>query len=296
MPTVYLGTSDFAAAVLERLARSRHRPSLVVTRPDRQRGRGRRLASPPAADTARALDIDVIQPESVNDDDARRRIADERPEAVCVCAFGGLLKEPLLSEHEVLNVHPSLLPRWRGAAPVERAIMAGDDKTGVSMMRLTEGLDAGPVCLQSAVPIHPDDTYGSLASRLQDVSGELLIEALSGPRRFAEQDEGRATYAEKIGPEDRVLDPGRFAQELEWVVRALTPHIGARAELPGGMVVGVCDAAALAHGPPQGEVAVQDERLLLGCASGALELRVVKPPGGRPMPAADFLRGHALAG
>lgn len=296
MATVYLGTSGFAAAVLERLARSRHRPSLVVTRPDRPRGRGRRLASPPAADTARALEIDVIQPQSVNDEDARRRIADERPEAVCVCAFGGLLKEPLLSDHELLNVHPSLLPRWRGAAPVERAIMAGDDETGVSIMRVTEGLDAGPVCLQRPVPIQPDDTYGSLASRLQEVSAELLVEALSGPRRFVEQDGARATYAEKIAPEDRVLDPARPAPELERVVRALTPHIGARAEVPGGMVLGVCDAAALAQGPPQGELALQDGRLLLGCASGALELRVVQPPGGRPMPAADFVRGHPLPG
>ena len=296
MATIYLGTSDFAAGVLERLARSRHRPSLVVTRPDRPRGRGRRLASPPVADAARALKIHVIQPESVNGADARRRIAEERPEAVCVCAFGGLVKEPLLSEHELLNVHPSLLPRWRGAAPVERAIMAGDDETGVSIMRLTEGLDAGSVCLQRAVPISQDDTYGSLTSRLQEMSGELLVEALSGPRRFVEQDEARATYAEKIGPEDRVLDPARHAPDLERVVRALTPHIGARAEMPGGMVIGVCEAVARAQGPPEGELVAHDERLLLGCASGTLELRVVQPPGGRPMAAADFLRGNPLAG
>ena len=124
--TVYLGTSDFAVAVLERLAQSEHRPSLVVTRPDRPRGRGRKLAAPPVADTARTLGIDLEQPESVNDETARTRVAAARPDVVCVCAFGALIKDPLLSEHLMLNVHPSLLPRWRGAAPVERAIMAGD--------------------------------------------------------------------------------------------------------------------------------------------------------------------------
>ena len=144
--TVYLGTSDFAAGVLRALADTAHRPALVVTRPDRPRGRGRRLASPPVADAARELGIELDQPEDVNSDAARARIAAAAPETVCVCAFGALIKEPLLSEHPMLNVHPSLLPRWRGAAPIERAIMAGDEVTGVSIMRVTAGLDSGPVC------------------------------------------------------------------------------------------------------------------------------------------------------
>ena len=150
MITVYLGTSEFAAAVLRRLAASAHRPALVVTRPDRPRGRGRRLASPPVADAARELEIELFQPDDVNDVAARARIAAAQPGAVCVCAFGALIKAPLLSEHEMLNVHPSLLPRWRGAAPVERALIAGDAVTGVSIMRVTAGLDSGPVCLQEA--------------------------------------------------------------------------------------------------------------------------------------------------
>src|SRR6185437_10458006 len=145
--TVYLGTSPFAAEILEILAVSPHKPELVVTRPDRPRGRGRRLASPPVLDAARALGIATDQPESVNDDAARARIAAAAPDAVVVCAFGALIKEPLLSDYPLLNVHPSLLPRWRGAAPIERAIMAGDERTGVCIMRLTEGLDSGPVCL-----------------------------------------------------------------------------------------------------------------------------------------------------
>src|SRR5207237_5937203 len=130
--TVFLGTSEFAAAVLEHLAASPHRPALVITRPDRPRGRGRRIAPPPVAAAAWRLGIELDQPSSVNDQSSRARIAEARPEVVCVCAYGALIKEPLLSEHTMLNVHPSLLPRWRGAAPIERAVMAGDERTGVS--------------------------------------------------------------------------------------------------------------------------------------------------------------------
>ena len=296
MRTVYLGTSAFAAAVLERLARSDHRPALVVTRPDRPRGRGRRLASPPVAETARALGLQLLAPEAVNGDEARASISAARPDAVCVCAFGALIKEPLLSAHPMLNVHPSLLPRWRGAAPVERAIMAGDSETGVSIMRLTEGLDSGPVCLQRSEPIAPTDTYGSLAARLQKVAGELLVQALDGEPQFTEQGETGVTYAEKIGPADRTLDPTRRAIELERTVRGLHPHIGARVELPGGDSLGVLAAASAGTSVAPGQLVEADGHLLFGCADGALELVTVQPPGGRPMDAAAYLRGHGLAG
>jgi methionyl-tRNA formyltransferase len=307
MDTVFLGTSEFAAAVLARLAASEHRPTLVLTRPDRPRGRGRRLASPPVAEAARALAIPVAQPERVDDPAARAQIAQARPRAVVVCAFGALIKEPLLSEHELLNVHPSLLPSWRGAAPVERAIMAGDARTGVSIMRLTAGLDSGPVCLVAEEPIAPEDTYGSLAPRLQALGGELLVQALDLIARgealpFREQDEaGLVTYAEKIGPEDRLLDPARPARELERVVRALHPHIGARLQLPDGTLLGVHRAAVLdgvgevaAATPSPGALAAIDGRLLYGTSEGKLELLVVQPPGGRAMEASAFLRGHRL--
>jgi methionyl-tRNA formyltransferase len=291
--TVYLGTSAFAAAVLERLAESPHRPELVVTRPDRPRGRGRRLQAPPVAVTAKVLGIPLDQPEDVNGEEARARIASAGPDVVCVCAFGALLREPLLSEQELLNVHPSLLPRWRGAAPVERAIMAGDTETGVAIMRVTAGLDSGPVCLVGREPILPDDTYGSLSGRLQQLGGELLVQALDERPPFVEQDESGATYAEKIGPEDRRLDPNRPARDLERVVRALTPHIGAFVPLPSGEPLGVRDARAADEAAlPTGTFGNEGGRLLLGCASGALELTVVQPAGGRPMPAADYLRGH----
>ena len=157
MRTVYLGTSAFAAAVLGELYESPHRPALVLTRPDRPKGRGRKLAPPAVAIAAQELELDLHQPESANSDESRARIAAVQPEALVVCAFGALIKEPLLSEYLILNVHPSLLPRWRGAAPIERAIMAGDERTGVSIMVLAEGLDSGPVCRQTEEPIRPDD-------------------------------------------------------------------------------------------------------------------------------------------
>jgi methionyl-tRNA formyltransferase len=296
--TVYLGTSDFAASVLQRLAQSDHRPVLVITRPDRPKGRGRKLQGPPVADAARALAIDLHQPDDVNADGARARIAAAEPDAVLVCAFGALIKEPLLSDHEMLNVHPSLLPRWRGAAPVERAMMAGDDETGVAIMRMTAGLDSGPVGLLERAPIEPRDTYGTLAPRLAALGGELMVRALDDPPPYVEQTEDGVTYAEKIGPADRTLDPARTAQELDRIVRALTPHIGARIATGPDAMLGVVAArpapADSASGPAPGMLAGVDGRLLYGCAGGALELLEVQPPGGRVMSAADYTRGHPL--
>jgi methionyl-tRNA formyltransferase len=292
--TVYLGTSPFAAAVLERLAASAHRPALVVTRPDRPRGRGRALQSPAVADTARALGLELIQPDALHAPDVLERIAAAAPEALVVCAYGVLIKEPLLSDHEVVNVHPSLLPRWRGAAPVERAIMAGDAETGVSIMRLTEGLDEGPVCLRETTPIGPDDDYGTLAARLQELSGELLVRALDERPPWVEQDADGVTYAHKIEAGDRALDPTGTPEEVERTVRALRPHIGARLPLPDGSYLGVIgarpDGPTLA--PAGGRVRTEGERLLLDCRGGALELTEVQPPGGRPIPAGAWLRGR----
>ena len=178
MRTVYLGTSDFAATVLRRLAASPHAPALVVAPPDRRQGRGRRVAPPPVAEPATELGIDLLQAESVNDEAALARIRAAAPEALLVCAFGQLIREPLLSLAEILNIHPSLLPRWRGAAPIERAIMARDERTGACVMRLTAGLDSGPVALRAEVPLGADEDYGELAARLAELGGDLLVEAL----------------------------------------------------------------------------------------------------------------------
>jgi methionyl-tRNA formyltransferase len=290
--TVYFGTSAFAAAVLDRLAASPHRPALVVTRPDRPKGRGRRVAPPPVAVRARELGLELIQPERLHDPEPLERIAAAGPDVACVCAYGVLIREPLLSAYEMLNVHPSLLPRWRGAAPVERAIMAGDPETGVSIMRVTEELDAGAVCLQAAEPIAPDDDYGTLAARLQRLGGELLVRALDDRPPCVEQDGAAATYADKIGAADRALDPRRPPEELERIVRALRPHIGARIVVGDGEYLGVVAARVVAEPAEQGRVRAMDGRLLLGCAGGTLELTEVHPPGGRPLPTADWLRGR----
>jgi methionyl-tRNA formyltransferase len=285
--TIYIGSSEFSLRVLRAVA-DQLRPELVLTRPAAARGRGRHVASTPVALGARELGFEVIEPARLTD--AEDRIAALAPELIVLCAYGGMVREPLLSSFEILNVHPSLLPRWRGAAPVERAIMAGDDATGVSLMRLVAELDAGPVCLARAVAIAPDDDYGRLAARLADLAGELLLEALPGQRRYVAQAAEGITYAEKLTAADRGLDPRRPAVELERTVRALHPHIGAR--LPGGLGVLSARATDLAVAP--GELVAADGQLLYGATPGALELLAVQPPGRRAMDAAAYLRGHAV--
>ena len=298
MRTVYLGTSDFAATVLRRLADSPHRPQLVVTPPDRPKGRGRRTLPPPAAALARELGLDLLQAASVNEEGALARIREARPEAAAVCAFGQLVKEPLLSELPILNVHPSLLPRWRGAAPIERAIIAGDERTGVSIMRLTEGLDSGPVAMREEVPIGAEEDFEALSARLAGLGGEMLVGALdlqaADRLELTAQDDGAATYAEKIEAGERRLDVSRPAAELARVVRALTPHVGAYLPTAGGGRLGVRRASAVEAEPGAGQVRAEEGQLLVGCGRGALRLEVVQPEGGKPMAADAFLRGHPL--
>jgi methionyl-tRNA formyltransferase len=301
---VYLGTSDFAATVLRALAQSDHRPALVVAPPDRRRGRGRRLSPPPVAEAAAELGLELVQSDDVNAPEAIERIAAAQPDVGVVCAFGQIIREPLLSTPPMLNVHPSLLPRWRGAAPIERAVMAGDGETGVTIMRLTEGLDSGPIALQEAVAIEPADDQESLGERLAALGGRLMVRALglqqAGELELTEQDDSRATYAEKIGSDDRRLDPaGSTAAELERRIRALTPHIGAYLELRGGERLGIKAAEPVASEAEPGALRASGSELLLGTADGALRLTLVQPPGGRPMAADAYLRGHgvpALAG
>ena len=300
MRTTYLGTSEFAATVLRRLAGSEHRPSLVVTPPDSRRGRGRRLAPAPAADAARELGLELHKTPDVNSDESLAAIRAARPEAIAVCAFGQLIREPLLSEFLMLNVHPSLVPRWRGAAPIERTLMEGDERTGVTIMRVTAGLDSGPIALAEEVPVDPGDDYASLSAKLADQAGELLVRALdalgAGRLDFADQDDSQATYAEKISAEERHLSPSRPAPELERLIRALRPHVGTYLELEGGDRLGVREATAVPGGPAAGDLEAADGELLLGSADGALRLEVVQPPGKKPMSAADFLRGHQPPG
>ena len=224
MQLAVAATAPLGADVLERLA-SKHDVVYLLTRPDRPQGRGRRIAPPPAKEVAERLEIEVRQPE---------RLAGFDPEVdtVVVAAYGVLIPEDALDRALWLNVHPSLLPRWRGAAPIERALMAGDAETGVSIIKLVPELDGGPIAAQQAFPIGPEDDFGTVSARAGELAAELLERALPEPELRPQSEEG-VTYAEKIRPEDRVLDWSRPAQELANRVRALSPHIGARAELRG---------------------------------------------------------------
>ena len=194
----------------------------------------------------------------------------------------------------MLNVHPSLLPRWRGAAPIERAMMAGDAETGVTIMRVTAGWDSGPIYLAGAEPIHPDDDYGTLAPRLEELGARLLVQALDEHLTPVEQDESLVTYAHKIGPRERALDPTQPPEQVERTIRALRPHIGSRLPLPDGSFLGVIGAQVdgPTRAPAGGLVRAEGDRLLLDCNGGALELTEIRPPGGRPMAASDWLRGR----
>jgi methionyl-tRNA formyltransferase len=225
-PIAVAATAPFGADVLRRLA-ERQEIASVLTRPDAPAGRGRRLSAPPAKLAAEELGLPVLQPERLE------RGLGLGADTVVVVAYGLLIPEELLEERLWLNVHPSLLPRWRGAAPVERALMAGDEKTGVTIHRTVKELDAGPIAAQQAFPVDPDDDAGAVYARAAPVAVDLLGHVLGGDPTFRLQSGAGATYARRIAPEERVLDLSRPAQELVNVVRALSPHIGARADLHG---------------------------------------------------------------
>jgi methionyl-tRNA formyltransferase len=253
-------TAPFGADVLRRLAR-RHDIAYLITRPDRPKGRGRKVSAPPAKEVAQELGLEVRQPERPEE------LGDLGVDVVVAVAYGALIPKGVLERALWLNAHPSLLPRWRGAAPVERAIMAGDQETGVAIIRLVEELDAGPIGAIGDFPIGPDDDAGVVFTRAADMGSELLDGVLV-LQQFTPQ-EGEPTYAEKIRPEDRVLDWSRPPEELHNRIRALSPHIGARGEL---------------HGRP---VIVWRSRLV----DDRLEILEVQPEGGRRMTLEEFERG-----
>jgi len=246
--------------VLERLAAGRE-IAYVLTRPDRPRGRGRQPGPPPAKEVAERLGIPVRQPERL---DGFEPDAD----AVVVVAYGALIPAELLDRAFWLNVHPSLLPRWRGAAPVERALMAGDTETGVTVHRTTAELDAGPIGAQRAFPIGPEDDAGAVYAKAAPIAAELVEDVLAAPA-FTPQPEEGAIYADKITAEDRLIDWSWPAQDVVARIRALSPHIGARAELEGRPVI-------------VWRARVEDDR--------AVPLEV-QPEGRRRMTYEEFLRG-----
>jgi methionyl-tRNA formyltransferase len=254
-------TAPFGADILERLA-AEHEIALLLTRPDKPRGRGRKLAPTPAKETADRLGIPIAQPAKLDE-------SVELPiDTIVVAAYGLLIPDVLLDRGLWLNVHPSLLPRWRGAAPIERALMAGDTRTGVTIHRTTSELDAGPIAAQESFDVEADDDAGSVYARSAEIAARLIDDVLPDPEFRPQPGEG-ATYAEKITPTDRDLDLTRPAAELVNHVRALSPHIGARAAVDGRPLV-IWKA--------------RDN-------DGTIELVEVQPEGGRRMPYDAYLRG-----
>ncbi len=261
MTLAVAATAPFGADVLERLA-AEHEIVALVTRPDAPQGRGRKLAPSPAKEVASRLGVPVLEPNRLTGE--LRLDAD----AVVVCAYGVLIPDALLGRNLWLNVHPSLLPRWRGAAPVERAIMAGDARTGVTIHRTVKELDAGPIAAQEAFDIGAEDDAGTVFTRSAGVAASLLRTVLPSPTFVPQPSEG-VTYADKITAADRELDWSRPAHELHNRVRALSPHIGARGVVDGRRVL-------------VWRTRVRD---------GRLELLEVQPEGKRRMTYEEFRRG-----
>jgi methionyl-tRNA formyltransferase len=261
-------TAPFGAAVLEGLAARGYEIELLLTRPDRPQGRGRKKAAPPAKETGVALDIPVAQPERLTAFPGEARV-------VVVAGYGVLIPEKLLGERLWLNVHPSLLPRWRGAAPVERAIMAGDRETGVTVHKTTAELDAGPIAAQRRFPIGPEDDAAVVFERAAQLGVELLGEVFAEPT-FVPQPEG-ATYADKITSADRELDWSRPPEETINQIRALAPHIGARGLVDGRRLI-VWKARP----------AREDSTLV----ADGVELLEVQREGGKRMTAEEYVRGR----
>lgn len=299
---VFMGTPEFAVPSLSALARA-HTVVGVVSQPDRPAGRGRQMAAPPVKAAAEAAGLPIIQPRRLSQPEAMDQLRAWRPDVIVVAAFGQLLKPEVLDlpAHGCVNVHASLLPRHRGAAPIAAAILAGDPQTGITLMRMDPGLDTGPIFAQRAVLIGDDDTAGRLAERLSQVGADLLIEALPGylagrlmPRP---QDEAQATYAPQLKKEAGRLDFARPAAELARQVRAFNPWPGAFALLAGPPGIEprplrVLRATALDQNLAAPGVVAQTRRgPAVGCGVGALLLEEVQPPGKRPMPAADYARG-----
>jgi methionyl-tRNA formyltransferase len=295
MRIVFMGTPDFAVPILERLAG--HYPVVgVVTQPDRRAGRGKVLSAPPVRVAAERLGLPFIQPGRLREPEAMAQLTAWTPELVVVAAFGQILRAAVLDlpHHGCLNVHASLLPRHRGAAPIAAAILAGDLQTGITIMKMDVGLDTGPMLSQRAIPILPTDTSGSLAGRLAQVGAELLLETL--PRYLAggvhaqAQDDQLATYAPQLKKEDGRLEFERPAEQLERAIRAYTPWPGAFG-MWRDQPLRLWRVEVVPGSWPPGLVVEDGEHPVVGCGSGGLRLGQVQPPGKRVMDARDFARG-----
>lgn len=298
MRVAFFGTPEFAVPSLEALLAARFQVVLVVTRPDRPQGRSRStLVPPPIKTVALAAGLDVVQPDRPVGDVFHRALEHARPDVGVVVAYGHILKPEILAVPRLgmINVHASLLPRLRGAAPIQRAILAGEEATGISIMQMEAGLDSGPVLHSVRTPIGPDETAGELTARLADLGAQALIDTLSllgaGAARPKVQDHAAATFAPKIGRELAHVDWTDDAPVVARLIRAMDPEPGAWTELEGRpfKVFG----AMLAEGTgPAGQVLGTGAALRIACGKGALDIHAVQPAGKAKMPAAAWAAGR----
>jgi methionyl-tRNA formyltransferase len=296
---IFMGTPEFAVPCLQALIETQHVVG-VVTQPDQPAGRGHRLRLAPVKVAAEAAGIPVYQPKSLKKEEAAEPLREWRPDVIVVAAFGQILRPHVLylPPHGSINVHASLLPRWRGASPIQHAILAGDDTTGITLMRMDEGLDTGPMYVQESLAIGPRETAATLHDRLAALGADMLRrcldDILAGRILPTPQPEAGATYAPLIHKEAGEIDWTRDAHELDRLVRAMTPWPGAYTWWNGELFK-IVQARAAGGGLPDGPsglVVRADEGIVALAAGGGLLLEEVQPPGKRTMPAEDFARGH----
>ena len=302
MRLIFAGTPDFAARALEALLAAGHQVMLVLTQPDRHAGRGMALQASAVKKVALAHGISVFQPERLKDpamhEPIRAACVEHGAELMVVAAYGLILPQAVLDlpRRGCINIHASLLPRWRGAAPIQRAIEAGDAQTGITIMRMEAGLDTGPMLLAEAIDIDAQDSTGSLHDRLARLGGELVVEALDRFDKLVPeaQPEAGVTYASKIDKAEAKLDWNQTADVLARKVRAFDPFPGAVVTLAGEPVKAWRGVAESGNGRPGQVLAVDAGGILVACGEGALRITELQKPGGRRVGVADFLNGSTL--
>lgn len=297
MRVIFAGTPEFAAQALGAIIEAGHEVALVLTQPDRPGGRGMALQASPVKKLALEKGIEVFQPLSLRDDDAQAVVSAVGAEVMVVAAYGLILPQRVLDmpRFGCLNIHASLLPRWRGAAPIQRALLAGDAETGVCIMQMEAGLDTGPVLLRAAFPITADDTSASLHDRLAGTGARLIVETLASLPLPAEvQAVDGVTYARKIEKAEALIDWRKPAAELDRHIRAFNPFPGAQAML-GGQVIKIWRAAAVdGRGEIGRIISVDRSHLLVGCGEGALAISELQKAGGKRLAVQQFLAGNPL--